>query len=287
MEDGASPTPTASSTPGAPLEVTAELSSTEATTGSLVLVTVRLPQAAQGQKNLVIGNFEQTELPFYQATGIGPGVYQSVLGIPYTHEEGEFEVTVRTGEIPKPISLKIKIKEGSFPSEKLHVSPRKVNPKRRDMIRINREQKIINKVYTALIEKKYWNGPFQMPINSKVTSKFGTKRVYNGEMKNFHGGLDLKAKIGTPIRAAAAGQIVLAMNLFFTGNTVFIDHGYGVITLYAHMSKIKVKKGQIVKAGQLLGLSGKTGRVNGPHLHWQAMIHHVKVNPLELTRVME
>ena len=112
------------------------------------------------------------------------------------------------------------------------------------------------------------------------------RRLYNGEQRNFHPGLDLKAPVGTKIRAPENGKVVLAKNLFFTGNTVALDHGYGVITLYAHMSKIRVHLGDQVKPGDLLGLSGKTGRVSGPHLHWQAVIRGVKVNPAELTRAM-
>jgi len=90
----------------------------------------------------------------------------------------------------------------------------------------------------------------------------------------------------TPVYSAAPGIVVLAKNLFYTGNTVMIDHGYGIITLYAHMTELKVKKDDVVEQRRLLGLSGKTGRVSGPHLHWQAVVHHVKVNPIGLTEVM-
>jgi murein DD-endopeptidase MepM/ murein hydrolase activator NlpD len=98
--------------------------------------------------------------------------------------------------------------------------------------------------------------------------------------------MDLKAAMETPVYSAAPGIIVLAKNLFYTGNTVMMDHGYGVVTLYAHMNELKVKVGEVVPVHKLLGLSGKTGRVSGPHLHWQAVVHHVKVNPIGLTEVM-
>jgi murein DD-endopeptidase MepM/ murein hydrolase activator NlpD len=117
-----------------------------------------------------------------------------------------------------------------------------------------------------------------------VTSSFGSRRVYNGIQSSAHTGLDFKAPKGTPIYAASRGRVALAKNLFFTGNTVILDHGYGVLTLYAHMSKLKVKKGQMVEGGHLLGLSGMTGRVTGPHLHWMAIIHKQKVNPIGLTQ---
>ena len=135
--------------------------------------------------------------------------------------------------------------------------------------------------------EKYWKGSFQVPINSAVTSTFGNKRIFNGEMKSFHQGLDLRAAMGTPIHAASGGVIVLAKNLFMTGNTVLIDHGYGIFTVYAHMSKLQVKKGQEVKPGETLGLSGMTGRASGPHLHWGAVINRFKVNPTDLTTVLQ
>ncbi|MGZ3688040.1 MAG: M23 family metallopeptidase, partial [Bdellovibrionota bacterium] len=182
--------------------------------------------------------------------------------------------------------LPLKVVDGNYPSETLHVAGKHVNPSPRMMPRIQREQHEAAAIYDRLTKVKYWNGPFQMPVKSAITSAFGSKRIYNGELKNFHPGVDLKAPMRTRIRAAAPGVIVMAKNLYYTGNTVMIDHGYGVITLYAHMSKLKVKKGQLVRSGQLLGLSGMTGRVTGPHLHWQAVIHHVKINPLDLTKVM-
>ena len=135
--------------------------------------------------------------------------------------------------------------------------------------------------------KKFWQGPFELPIQSRVTSAFGTRRVYNGVLKSFHTGLDLKAAMNTPIHAAAPGIVALSKNLFYTGNTVILDHGYGILTVYAHMNLRKVKVGDVVDVQQILGLSGKTGRVNGPHLHWQGIAHQVKVNPLGLVQVVK
>jgi murein DD-endopeptidase MepM/ murein hydrolase activator NlpD len=161
-----------------------------------------------------------------------------------------------------------------------------VNPKKKDLIRIRREQAEIAAIYKTITEQKHWDGPFALPIQSPVTSIFGTRRLFNGHQASFHQGLDLKAPEGSPIRSAAAGIVVLSKDLFFTGNTVLIDHGYGIFTIYAHLSKLGVAKGQAVKAGDLLGLSGATGRVSGPHLHWGAVIHRAKVNPSDLLKIM-
>lgn len=264
------------------LKVTGELSSEKATDGSIVLVTVRFSDGMQEQAPTA--KFDDIRIPFYPVSA-KPGWYEAVLGIPYHHQPGLSKIVVSMKSEPL-LELSLTIEDGNYPSEKLKVSKKMVSPPKTLMTRIVREQKEIKKIYEQLIEQKYWNGPFGLPIESPVTSIFGTKRLYNGQLNGFHGGLDLRASVGTPILAPAPGVVVMAKNLYYTGNTVFLNHGYGVITFYAHMSKLNVKLGQKIEARDLLGLSGKTGRVNGPHLHWQAMIHHVKVNPVALTKVM-
>jgi murein DD-endopeptidase MepM/ murein hydrolase activator NlpD len=127
-----------------------------------------------------------------------------------------------------------------------------------------------------------WDKPFHSPIPGETGTNFGSRRVFNGEARAPHAGSDLRAKTGTPIHATNRGRVVLAKNLFFTGNTVVLDHGLGVYTIYAHMSRIDVKVSQIVTENQLLGLSGATGRVTGPHLHWSARIQSARVDPFSL-----
>lgn len=262
----------------------AELSATSAIDGGIVLVNVHgVPPGANLE-----AKFESTELAFYPLT-VG-GSFQAVLGVPFNHKPGpaQLDVVVAvTGEPAHALPLPFTITDGKYPSEKLKVAKRNTNPKKADVTRILRDIKVVGAVYHQLTREKMWKGPFTYPIQSSVTSIFGTKRVFNGKMQSFHQGLDLRAAIGTPIHASAGGIVALAEDLFFTGNTVLIDHGYGVFTLYAHMSKLDVKKGQRVASQEVLGLSGKTGRVSGPHLHWGAIIHKAKVNPKFLTEVMQ
>lgn len=262
----------------------AELSSSKTIDGSIVLVSLRLP--VEIQQPVVQGHFENIDLPFFR----NGEVYQSVLGVPYDHKPGLTQVQIRVGEgaQARTIAATLTIVRGNYESEVLKVQGSKVRPQNpKDLARIKIEQAEIGEVYSAVTLKKYWSGPFLLPVQAAFTSRFGTKRVYNGLQKSAHLGLDFKAPVGTPIMAAAPGKVVIAKDLFFTGNTVILDHGYGVLTLYAHMSKLNVKKGQEVKAGELLGLSGKTGRVTGPHLHWMAIVHKQKVNPFDLTQVMK
>ncbi len=267
-----------------PEDINAVLSSSQVMDGSILVVTIAKKEGSSADLSTLKGDFEGMELPFYPSDETAAS-FQAVLGVPYDHKVGAAKIHVRLGL--HEFDLPFTVLKGDYASESIKVDGRRVNPQRpKDLARIKKEQAEIGKIYGTVTPIKYWNGPFKFPIDSPITSRYGTKRVYNGVQKSFHPGLDLKAPVGTPIRADAAGEVVLAKDLFFTGGTVFIDHGYGVITLYAHMSKIQVKKGQKVKAGELLGLSGKTGRVTGPHLHWQCVIHRQKVNPLDLTQVM-
>jgi len=271
----------------ASLNVTTHVNPQQTADGSVVVATLTLPPELRGQT--VNGEFMGTPVYFFEAPALGAGVYEAVFGVPYGQKPGPADLQVMLGDGSELKNLKITLAvvEGGYGSEVLRVDGRRVNPHRKkDLERIKREQHEVAEIYGQVTRQKLWTGPFLLPINSSITSPFGMKRIYNGALKNFHPGLDLKAPVGTVIRAAAPGRVVMSKNLFYTGNTIMLDHGYGIYTLYAHMSRLGVKKGQVVQKGASLGLSGMTGRVSGPHLHWQAVINRVKVNPLDLTKVM-
>ncbi len=120
------------------------------------------------------------------------------------------------------------------------------------------------------------------PVPGEPTSVFGTRRVFNGKPRSPHPGLDLRAQTGTGVRSSGAGRVVLAQELYYSGNTVIVDHGGGLFTLYAHLSEIGVGEGDEVQAGDPVGLSGATGRVTGPHLHWGAKIGNRPFDPTAL-----
>lgn len=184
------------------------------------------------------------------------------------------------------VDLPIEVIDGNYPTEKLTVAGDKVNPPKKVVKRIMREQKEVSALYKKIVNERYWSGPFSLPIESEVTSRFGNKRLFNGKMASFHQGLDLRARTPLPIRAPEGAKVVLAKDLWFTGNTVILDHGYGLFTIYAHLSKLEVKVGDRVTKGQEMGLSGMTGRASGPHLHWGAVLMREKFNPADLTRVL-
>ena len=258
----------------------AQLSSRQVPDGSLVVLNVDFARPFKGK---LTAEFDGKKFPVYrmQGTPKAPPRFEALFGVPHSHKPGPAELRIFASGLPAS-SMSFDVVEANYKSEVLKVEERKIKPHKKDMARIIREVAEINKAVGTETANRYWSGPFELPLQGAITDAFGTKRVYNGELKSYHGGIDFHAPMGTPIRSSGAGRVVLAKNLFFSGNTVMIDHGYGLITMYFHMSRIKVRKGQKVRTHQLLGLSGATGRVTGPHLHWQCDIHHVKINPMDL-----
>ena len=150
----------------------------------------------------------------------------------------------------------------------------------------NEYAKVYKKVYSVVSTENYIkNSPFINPIESKITSAFGTARIYNGIAKTYHTGVDFRAKTPVKIRATNNGIISLAMKRFYLGNVIYINHGRGLYTYYAHLSKFLVKEGDFVIKGQVIGLSGVTGRITGPHLHYAIRLYNTTVDPLGFHRL--
>jgi len=187
----------------------------------------------------------------------------------------------------KEEKILLKVINGKYDKEEIQVSSSKVNPKSKEVKkRISKEYKEAMKVYGTITPKSYISKPFILPLDSKITSAFGKARVYNGSLKGYHSGTDYRAAMGTPIKAANDARVALVKKRFYSGGTVLLDHGEGIYTCYFHMSAFNVKEGQMVKRGDILGLSGKSGRVTGPHLHFSARINTVQVDPLQLIEIM-
>ncbi len=163
------------------------------------------------------------------------------------------------------------------------VPPRKVTPPDSDLEAIELERKLTRASLKEVTDNSAWQSGFIMPVEGRVSGKFGGQRIMNNVPKNPHQGMDIAAKEGTPIKASADGKIVLAYpDLFYSGNMVVIDHGFGLQTIYAHLKDINVKRGDVVKQGDIIGTVGKTGRVTGAHLHWGASLRNVRFNPQTL-----
>jgi murein DD-endopeptidase MepM/ murein hydrolase activator NlpD len=164
------------------------------------------------------------------------------------------------------------VEDRQYLAEQLKVDPKKIKLSPKDQKRADEEQIVLNRIYASSLPEFLFKQPFQQPMQSLVTSIYGTKRVYNNQKKGQHLGIDYRAAIGDKVPTANRGKVVFSGDLFYTGGTVIIDHGMDVFTVYGHLSKTLVDAGQIVEQGDLIGLSGNTGRTSGPHLHWGVKI---------------
>lgn len=180
-------------------------------------------------------------------------------------------------------SRRVIVAEKQFPTTELTVEPGYVELSPENQQRAARESSEINAIYTRLTPERYWSEPFQVPIPGTTGGRnFGHRRIFNGQPRNPHSGTDLRAATGTPIQATNRGRVVLAKNLFFSGNAVFLDHGLGVYSVYLHLSEIHAEPGALLEKGETLGLAGATGRVTGPHLHWGVRVLDARIDPFSL-----
>jgi len=202
------------------------------------------------------------------------GKWLAMVGIPLDTEAGIQALLVNDKEI------KFQVNDKEYATQHLTISnKRQVNPNEQDMERITAERVRINKALASWSNNDPLKRDFVPPVDGERTSSFGLRRFFNGEPRNPHSGMDIDGNEGDPIVSPGAGTIVETGDFFFNGNTVFVDHGQGLVTMYCHLSRIDVKPGQTVEAGDTLGLVGSTGRVTGPHLHWSVSLNQAMVNP--------
>ncbi|HSR54495.1 MAG TPA: M23 family metallopeptidase [Acidobacteriota bacterium] len=177
----------------------------------------------------------------------------------------------------------LEVKDKQFPTRRLKVAPKYVDPPPETRDRIARESRLLTGLFQTSTSEKLWSGAFTAPVPGRVNpDSFGKRSVFNGKPRSPHSGADFSAPQGTPVKAPNSGTVVLARDLYFAGHTVIIDHGLGLYTFFAHLSKFEVEEGQMVKRGDVLGLSGSTGRVTGPHLHYSVRLNNSRVDPLAL-----
>ncbi len=183
------------------------------------------------------------------------------------------------------VKVVVIVKEKIFPFEELKVDRKRVNLNKKDLSRVLREREVLRKTYSSQSPSSKLYSNFSLPLNSKITSEYGKRRLFNKERKGQHLGIDFRAKVGKEIVAANDGTVVLASELFYTGNTVILYHGMGIFTTYGHLSKIKTSKGIVIKKGDIIGFAGMTGRVTGPHLHWGVKVNGQWVNGKDLLKL--
>ena len=211
----------------------------------------------------------------------GPEGWVAVVGLPLDLAPGAHAARyVPAGGDPPEQPLAFEVVSHSYAEQRLEVkNPRHVNPETEDLARIEREQARIDAALGRYTPGMTPDFRMRAPVPGERSSSFGLRRFFNGEARKPHSGMDIAAPSGTPIRAPAAGRVIDAGDFFFNGNTVFVDHGEGLVTIYCHLSRIDVKPGQPVETGTVLGRVGATGRVTGPHLHWGVAINRAMVDP--------
>lgn len=198
------------------------------------------------------------------------------VDVTFTYEDG------RTRVVREPIEVRAE----KYPTTELQVEERYVELSPEDQARAEREAAETSAIYDTFTAERFWSDGFAVPVRGAADGRnFGHRRVFNGQPRAPHSGADLRASTGTPIYAANRGRVVLAKDLFFSGNAVYIDHGQGLYTTYLHLSKIDVAVGQMVEKGEQIGLAGATGRVTGAHLHWGVRLLDARVDPFSLVRI--
>ena len=208
------------------------------------------------------------------------GASFAVVGLSLGTKPGRHFLKVQDRQ-GKSLSIAFTVEDKSYEEQHITIKDkRKVNPEKRDMERITREKQEITAALRLWSAQPEVVTDFQKPVEGPTSSPFGLKRFFNEQPRNPHSGLDIAAPEGTPILAPAPGTVIETGNYFFNGNTVFIDHGQGLVTMYCHMSAIDVEPGATVATGDVIGKVGMTGRVTGPHLHWGVSLNNARVDPV-------
>jgi murein DD-endopeptidase MepM/ murein hydrolase activator NlpD len=247
---------------------------------------LELTLAATGPVSEIKADWASSALPFWED---GAGLHHALLGVDLERAPGRYDLSI-TGQLASgaqmTCSAQVDVKAGQFAIESLKVAPEYVEPNPEDRARADKESQRIHEIFATTNPERLWAGEFRMPLDGNRTGhNFGKRRVLNGKPMSPHTGLDISAPAGTPIHAAQRGRVMLADNLFFSGNTVIVDHGLGVYTFYGHMKSINVAEGDDVNAGAVIGQVGATGRATGPHLHWTLVVDGARVNPLGIVRL--
>jgi murein DD-endopeptidase MepM/ murein hydrolase activator NlpD len=266
--------------------VVLHLSSADPTQGGLLLVELRSTGLGVSE---IKATWDGREIPFWQQPKNdekSPDIWRALLGVDLTLKPETYALTVNAKNDSAeeiPCSATIDVKEGKFATESLKVAPNFVQPDPEQLARAEAERERLRAIFATVTPERLWGGRFRYPLAGITTGgNFGKRRILNGQPGSPHSGVDFPAPAGTPVYAAQRGRVVLAEPLYFSGNTVILDHGLGLYTLYAHFESITVQPGDVVDTGGLLGKVGATGRVTGPHLHWGATVNRARTDPLQL-----
>lgn len=257
----------------------------------LLMIFISKPATALPEQSLVPGGIALLELPQYQQktvvrfNGKRVAVYPhndtwiAMAGIPLNTKPGQhhFSIEHYPGKTP---DTSVNVSGKKYEEQHLTIkNKRKVNPNKNDLKRISKERSRKRKA-KMLRTETLPNVDFIWPVSGRISSIFGLRRFFNEQERRPHSGLDIAAAEGTPVKAVANGTVIDAGDFFFSGNMIYLDHGQGIISLYAHLSRIDVKPGDVVNSGDVIGAVGQTGRVTGAHLHFAVFANQTLIDPV-------
>ena len=211
--------------------------------------------------------------------------YAALVGIDMDTKPDSYKLALNIADINGKKSMKeyrFRIKSADFGTQKLTLPPSKVTLDDETLKKVETEKEKIGKVWEIFTEGRLWDGNFIQPVAGEMSDNFGLRRIINGEQKSPHTGVDVDATEGAPVQASNSGRAIFTDDQFFSGQTLIIDHGLGLFTMYFHLSEIFVTYGANVKKGEVIAKVGKTGRATGPHLHWGVRLNGARINPLSL-----
>jgi murein DD-endopeptidase MepM/ murein hydrolase activator NlpD len=236
--------------------------------------------------HLVIKAFDRQFPAFSEDNGLG---WVGLMGIDLETKAGRYEVELEgTATNGKRVAASgyLKVAAKQFPIRELTVDEKFVTPPAKVLSRIKSERERVDSIFAVTTPTRFWNGSFLLPVPGEVISAFGKRSIYNRKPRSPHSGVDFRGVTGTPVRAPSAGRVVLAAELYYSGNTVILDHGLGLYSYFGHLSGFDVKEGAMVKSGDLIGKVGATGLVTGPHLHWTVRLVGSRIDPLSLVNIL-
>jgi hypothetical protein len=242
--------------------------------GSAGVITLTGPDMAGG----VVSALDRT-YPFFPVTG----GFAALVAVPMEQRiKKDYPMTItvyRSDGTTANMNSTLRVESGQFIREPLFVVPSDRLYLLDMNVQTNEDARLLS-IYSVVTPTRFWEGQFTMPVSAPLTSPFGSVRDYNDGTTRRHTGYDFRVNVGTPVMAASSGRVVFARHLDIHGNSVIIDHGWGVFSDYSHLSQIFVVPGQRVLQGEIIGLSGNTGRSTGPHLHWEIAVDGIWINPI-------
>jgi murein DD-endopeptidase MepM/ murein hydrolase activator NlpD len=251
--------------------------------GELVLVEA---VSSRPLSKLVAEAFDRQFPAFSEKDGLK---WVSLIGIDLDTKPGRYEVQLHGTEINGKREASqgvLTVAAKRFPVRELSVDEKYVTPPENVQARIKEERERVNAIFATVTPIRLWSGSFLVPVPGEVISAFGKRSVYNHKPRSPHSGVDFRGAAGTPVRAPNAGRVVLASELYYSGNTIILDHGLGLYSYFGHLSAFNVKAGDTVKSGDIVGKVGATGLVTGPHLHWTVRLVESRIDPISLVDIL-